>query len=214
MCFFDHNKAKRHQQDFPSRQPLKTELRLGLRWIVLTREILDLFAWIDSNFGNSRELLCTNPSIPSCVDRTINCTLPPVVEGALITIINSPNPGNIQEYQTSISYSCHESEMRENDEPIKNITSFKCLFLLLSLWNVSGSQYGFVCNKTSSSIGPSGNDVACKYLTIPSCVDRHVYCTYPSMKNTIINSSPNNLKGNKKKLFQVCKKMFSIMIFF
>jgi hypothetical protein len=58
-----------------------------------------------------------------------------------------------------------------------------------SNWNVTGGgEYGFICNATSES---TGNDVICKNLNIPMCVDRTVYCTYPPESNVVIKTNPS-----------------------
>lgn len=54
---------------------------------------------------------------------------------------------------------------------------------------MTGNQNGYVCNQTGTS--NPGDPLICVNLTIPSCADRNIYCTYPPMKNTTLNSNPN-----------------------
>ncbi len=81
--------------------------------------------------------------------------------------------------------------------------------MVFRIWNVSGGLYGLTCNQGLNPLPQQGDPILCKNVSIPSCVDRHVYCSYPPMKNTTINSSPSPLFGDPKAPCQLTQWMNS-----
>ena len=53
----------------------------------------------------------------------------------------------------------------------------KTVIKLSRVWTVEGGQYGLTCNQTDYTT--DGPELYCKSVTIPNCVDRTVYCSYP-----------------------------------
>lgn len=49
---------------------------------------------------------CQEVLIPNCADRTINCTEPTSPAGAVVSIVNSPDPENLRSAGTEINFAC------------------------------------------------------------------------------------------------------------
>ena len=92
-------------------------------------------------YPNTTQLWCTYATIPDCVDRTINCTMPPLTEAALIEVFDNTDPNNIREYQTSLQYSCTEKQ-HYFDYPVGN--TFKSYYYTTNInsINVTCNQDG------------------------------------------------------------------------
>ena len=55
----------------------------------------------------------------------------------------------------------------------------KTVFELHSVWDVYGGVDGLTCNDFNATDGE--DMLTCETLSIPACVDRTVYCEYPTI---------------------------------
>ena len=156
---------------------------------------------------NDDELWCEYVDIPSCVDRAILCSTPPMPARATIDFINRPDPDRY-EFKTEIHYKCPgRNYYFDYDVPedfvsfsyTDNINAISVTCTEDGIWLVNGGLEGFTCTDDNPS-GANGTFL-CSTLNIPDCEDRTVYCAFPpdyiSGGDVIVNPNPSpNYKKN------------------